>query len=505
MTNVVERVWAIAEESPAAPAVADGDNRTDYRQLVGAAAVFAARMRDAGIGPGDRVVLAVRSSVAFAVAYCGLLAAGAVVVPVNPALTTREAEHILADADCALVVADGADAAAVVVTARLREVPVLAPERPGAAGAAVTPVERDDADLAVLLYTSGTTGRPKAAMLSHGNLAAATDGFRDTFDVTPADRLGTALPLFHVFGQVVVLGTALRVGASVTVQQRYDPDALLRMLVDERLTIVCGVPTMWIDLLDAGRRLEERPDVAALRLCNSGGAALPREVARAFEEFFGAALVEGYGLSETAAAAAFQRVGAANPEGSVGRAVPGVRLAVVDDAGRPVPAGAVGEITVSGAAVTAGYWRRPDSTAEAIVDGALRTGDLGRLDAEGNLWIVDRKKDLIIRGGHNIYPREVEEVLYEHSAVREAVVVGIPDERLGEEAVAVVSLVPGSAADAHELRAWLDLRLAAPKIPRLFSIVEELPKGPTGKLLKRAIDRSRLRETAVRTSSRIAR
>ncbi|MGW6456352.1 long-chain-fatty-acid--CoA ligase [Streptomyces sp. NPDC055078] len=501
MTNAVEPVWKHAARSPGAPALRTDGSVWSYAEVAGRADAFRARLSDAGVRPGSRVLLVAPTGPDFVFAYLGILAHGAVAVTVNPQCTSAELQYFLRDAGCALAVAAHEtsdvlrEAAAATGVAFWQTATEAAGPGPGGRPGRVHEVTGGAA--AVLLYTSGTTGRPKGAVLTHANLTAAAGIYAEVLGLRADDRVGTALPLFHVFGQVAVLLMAVHAGASVSLLHPFSGGAMLRMAAEHRLTVVSGVPTMWNEMLHADSPV--RPDqLTGLRLAASGGAALPREVMRAFEERFGTAILEGYALSETSAAAAFNRPGRRVREGSVGQALPGLRVTVLDDEGQPLPAGQVGEIAVRGPVVTSGYWRRPEATAQATRNGWFRTGDMGRMDEEGYLWVVDRKKDMIIRGGYNVYPREIEEVLYEHPAVREAAVVGVPDDRLGEEVAAVVVLDPLQAVEFEELRAWLARRLASYKLPRLYHTVPSLPRGSTGKLLKQGIDRAELRLRARR-------
>jgi long-chain acyl-CoA synthetase len=300
--------------------------------------------------------------------------------------------------------------------------------------------------------------------------------------------------LFHVFGQTAVLMSALTGGATVSLLGRFTAKAMLDLLRRDRLTVMCGVPTMWNAMLhDAGDATAA--DFAQLRLAVSGGASLPPEVARAFQEKFGCTLLEGYGLTETTAVATFSGAGA--PPGSVGQAVFDTQIEIRDLSGQPVGPDTAGEVYVKGPTVMRGYHNRPDATSEVLsADGWLRTGDIGELDGAGNLRIVDRAKDLIIRGGYNVYPSEVEATLYEHPDIVEAAVVGIPHPHYGEEVAAVVVVRPGSPQDGPAITAWSRERLSAYKIPRVVHFVDELPKGSTGKIIKRAIDREPLAKIA---------
>ena len=344
------------------------------------------------------------------------------------------------------------------------------------------------------MFTSGTTGRPKGAELTVGNLLSAGDISARICDLTPDDQVGTGLPLFHVFGQTAVLMSALTAGATVSLLARFTAKAMLDMLRRDRFTIMCGVPTMWNAMLhDAGDATAA--DFAQLRLAVSGGASLPAEVARAFQQKFGCALLEGYGLTETTAVATFS--GPAAPPGTVGQAVFDTQIEIREISGEPVGPNTAGEVYVKGPTVMRGYHNRPEATAEVLsADGWLRTGDIGELDDAGNLRIVDRAKDLIIRGGYNVYPSEVEAALYEHPDIVEAAVVGIPHPHYGEEVAAVVVVRPGAPQDGPAITAWSRERLSTYKIPRIVQFVDELPKGSTGKIIKRAIDREPLAKIA---------
>jgi long-chain acyl-CoA synthetase len=292
------------------------------------------------------------------------------------------------------------------------------------------------------------------------------------------------LPLFHVFGLTCGLNATIASGSTLTLLPRFDPGKALEIIQRDRVTIFEGVPTMYAAML---HHTGERPDVSSLRLCVSGGAAMPVEVLRGFEEAFGCIILEGYGLSETSPVASFNHPDKVRKPGSIGTPIAGVEMRLIDVDGADVPPGEVGEIAIRGHNVMKGYWGRPDATAEAIQDGWFQTGDLARVDEDGYYYIVDRKKDLIIRGGYNVYPREIEEVLYEHPDVAEAAVIGIPHAELGEDVGAAVKLKPGGTATPADLRAFARERVAAYKYPRHIWIVDDLPKGPTGKILRREV------------------
>ena len=356
--------------------------------------------------------------------------------------------------------------------------------------AAATPVrdvaEKVGSDTAVILYTSGTTGRPKGAELTHANLRRNVEVMGQIFSIGPEDVILGALPLFHAFAQTCALNAAIAAGGCLSLIPRFDAGRALEIIERDRVNVFEGVPTMYSALLarsDAADR-----DVSSLRLCVSGGAALPVEVLRAFERTFACVVLEGYGLSETSPVASFNHPDRERKPGSIGTPIAGVEMKLVDEAGADVAPGEVGEIAIRGHNIMKSYWNRPDATAEAIsADGWFRSGDLARIDDDGYYFIVDRKKELIIRGGYNVYPREIEEVLYEHPAVLECAVIGIPHASLGEEVGAAVALKPGAEATPEELRAFVKSQVAAYKYPRQVWLLDSLPKGPTGKILKREI------------------
>jgi long-chain acyl-CoA synthetase len=335
-------------------------------------------------------------------------------------------------------------------------------------------VDRRVDDTAVILYTSGTTGTPKGAELTHGNLLVNVEVSVGLFDIDARTVTLGALPFFHAFGQTCALNATMAVGGTLTLLPRFDAGRALEIIARDGVTLFEGVPTMFAGMLHD----ENEADTSTLEVCVSGGAAMPVEVMRAFEERFGCQILEGYGLSETSPVASFNRRDRVRKPGSIGLPVDGVEMKVLDD----------GEIAIRGHNVMKGYWRRPDDTANAIdADGWFRSGDIGRVDEDGYFFIVDRKKELVIRGGFNVYPREIEEVAYTHPAVREVAVIGVPHETLGEEVGAAFALKSGAQITPEELRDYVKARVAAYKYPRVVWIVDELPKGPTGKILKREI------------------
>lgn len=498
MANPVAALWKGADTHPDRIAVRSGDRILRYGELRDRIARSAAHFAGLGITPGDRVLLVAPSIPEFVIAYYGLHTIGATVITVNTMSTTHEIDYVVDDSGTSLIVAWQESAAAADLVATEHGIPFVE-VRPfeddaSADGPSVdTFVERDENDTAVILYTSGTTGKPKGAQLSIANVNAAPIAFRPALRLGDEERWATALPLFHCFGQVVVMHNALSWGGSLSLLSPFAPVEFMNRLRDERVTIACGVPTMWNGMLQSASGYAPT-DFEDLRLACSGGASMPGEVIRAFADKFGCAILEGYGLTETAGTATFRNLDGAPKVGTVGTALPGFTIEVRDPDGTPLRDDEVGEIFIKGPTVMTGYWNRPEATASELIDGWLRTGDIGSMDTEGDVRIIDRAKDLIIRGGYNVYPREVEEVLYTHPDIVEVAVVGVPDSHYGEEIAAVIAVRSGATLTTDTLREWAKERLSAYKVPRIVHVVDELPKGATGKILKRAIDRDSLRE-----------
>jgi len=489
MTSLATNLANSARQNPRRPAVRLDDAVMTYADLDDRTARVAGWLRRRGVEPGDRIGIMLPNVLAFPILYYGALRAGGVVVPMNPLLKSREIRHYLADSGARLVFAwqtAAGEAASGASAAGAESVLVAEPALTEAADWPASPevADRTDDDTAVILYTSGTTGTPKGAELTHSNMRLNASVTASTLlHLRPEDVIMGCLPMFHSFGQTCGLNASVLVGASVTLIPRFDPVTALKIIERDRVTVFEGVPTMYTAMLAAGAGTA---DVSTLRMCVSGGAALPVELLRGFTTTFGAEIVEGYGLSETSPVASFNRLGNSRP-GSIGYPIDGVEMRLVDSEGNDVPVGEVGEIAIRGHNVMKGYWNHPDATAEAIRDGWFLTGDMATRDGDGFYYIVDRKKDLIIRGGFNVYPREVEEVLYEHPAVLEAAVIGLAHPTHGEEVGAAVVLKPGGRATVEELREHVKQRVAAYKYPRHVWLIDDLPKGATGKILKREI------------------
>ena len=494
--NVADLLDTAARHFPAAPAIVFEGRSTTYAALREMVQRAAAGLLDAGVEPGERVALFLPNIPEFVIAYQACQWAGAVAVSVNAMLTTEELQYLLEDSGVKLVfttqalwpaleplvqsvlggahqvvVCDGAVAGA----RTLDEFGRVALDAP--------PVDRDAADPAAILYTSGTTGRQKGATLSVGNIVSNVHSTRHTLHLTPDDRLLLFLPLFHVFGQNFIMGSALASGAAIVMHRRFERDAVLNSIARDGVSMFFAVPTIYIMLLADGIQ----PAVmAGVRYFFSAAATMPVEIAARWSDIFGLPIHEGYGLTETSPSASYNHQWRHRP-GSIGTPIDNVEMRVVDADDTPVPSGIWGEICIKGPNVMLGYWNKPTETADALRGGWLHTGDVGYMDSDGYFFIVDRTKDMINSAGFKIWPREVEEVLYRHPAVGECAVFGVPDPVKGEVTVAAVVLAPGTQTSDAELEAFCRERLATYKVPRGFDFVTALPKSATGKVLKRVL------------------
>ncbi|GAB3206126.1 long-chain-fatty-acid--CoA ligase [Nocardia tengchongensis] len=526
MLNLAVLLEDSARRSPGIDAVVCDLERLTYAELDARANQVAHLLTARGIEPGDKVALSCPNLPEFVICYYGIVKAGAVVVPLNILLRPREIAYHLDDAEAALYLCfegttelpmgeygwEGFQQAPdcrdmVLITADPRARSPYPGVEAFARAVAELPgrfdtVARRPEDTAVILYTSGTTGRPKGAELTHANMVMNALTADRLFDNRP-DRHDThlvALPLFHSFGQTIHMNAGLSVGSTLVLMPRFDAVAALRALADERVTFFAGVPTMYWGLL---RALDDTVDVgriaATLRKAVSGGAALPVETMTRFAQRFGVPILEGYGLSETSPLALFADPERDSRPGSIGIPVWGIEVRLIDPEWKTVAGtGEIGEIAVRGHNVMKGYHRRPDATAEVMREGWFRTGDLARRDADGYYYIVDRAKDMIVRGGFNVYPREIEEVLHTHPAVALAAVIGVPDEHYGEEIKACVVPEPGAEVTAHELIDWCREQLAAYKYPRVVEFTGTLPMTASGKILKRELAQAHNRIIASR-------
>ncbi|MGW5861657.1 long-chain-fatty-acid--CoA ligase [Streptomyces sp. NPDC055239] len=485
-------VASILKESavrhPDRTAIVDGDVRVSYRSLWLDVLRFAARLRAHGVGPGVRVALLLPNTTDFPRAYYAALAAGGTVVPVHALLVADEVAYVLRHSDCHVIVT--ADPLEAVAKAAATEVGIDVLHVTTADEPLESVEPRDAEDTAVILYTSGTTGRPKGALLTHGNLVMnASVCAQDLFALTPDDVVLGCLPLFHSFGQSCAMNAALRAGSALVLCARFTGPGALDLMAAEGVSVFMGVPTMYHALTETVEHGGRRP--GGLRMAVSGGAALPTALLERFETAFGTVVLEGYGLTETSPAALFNQLATGRRPGTVGHPIWGVEAAVADPEADDrivfLAPGDVGEVVLRGHNIFAGYLDDPAATAAAVVDGWFRTGDLGVHDTDGYLSIVDRKKDLIIRGGFNVYPREVEETLARHPSVAQVSVLGLPDEARGEEICAAVVLRPGATDAPDDIVAWAREHLGRHKYPRVVRLLRELPLGPSGKILKREL------------------
>ncbi|MCB9682562.1 MAG: long-chain fatty acid--CoA ligase [Alphaproteobacteria bacterium] len=505
--NLATLLQTSAHATPDAPALTIGPRTLSYATLDGHARRFASALRRLGVRPGQHVALLLPNVPQFTIAYYGAhtrrLPGGAAqraghragggsatsTTPTRPCSSPGRASWRPRNrASTAWPTASS------LIVARADATDTSAPAGAESFTALVggsDPVDDHHTtmpdDTAVILYTSGTTGKPKGAELTHFNMFYNADYVRtDLLKVQAGDVALATLPLFHSFGQTVVQNGMLSTGGHVVLLPRFTPDDAFGLMARHGVTLFAGVPTMYFALLHHPGA--DAYDLSSLRLCVSGGSAMPVEVMRAFDDKYGVNILEGYGLSETSPVASFNRLDVPKKAGSIGLPIRGVQFRLEDDQGGVVrDVDTPGEICIKGHNVMRGYYKRPEATAEAIRDGWFHSGDIGIVDADGYYRIVDRKKDMILRGGFNVYPREVEEVLYAHPAIGEAAVVGVPHDSHGEEVHAVVACKPGKTVTADEVVAWCKEQLAAYKYPRVVHVRDSLPKGPTGKILKRVL------------------
>ncbi len=501
--NIATMLRESAKKDPDKPLCHINDLTFSYAQVDEISGRVAGALLATGLQRGDKVALQLPNLPQFLFTYFGLMKAGLVMVPLNPLLRAPEVKYHLEDSEAKVLITFEMFAEeAYKGASELDGVTTYVVNMPGndqrPEGTKhfdelyfaddtrdIEPTDADDT--AVLLYTSGTTGKPKGAELTHLNLYMNCTVAGELFEFQETDIGVAVLPLFHVFGLSSVLNTSVRYGGTIVLIPRFELEPVVDAIAKHRCTIFSGVPTMYFGLLNMDLTGK---DLSSLRVGVSGGAAIPGEVIKAFEEKFpGCVVLEGYGLSESTSTTTFNVNAEQRKVLSIGKPIWGVEVRVVDDQDQPLEPGEenVGEIVIRGHNIMKGYYNKPEATAEAFKGGWFHTGDLAYMDKDGYFFIVDRKKDLVIRGGYNVYPREIEEVLFEHPAVAEAAVIGKPDEKLGEEVLAFVSLKSGASAEPEELIAFAKERLAAYKYPREVRIVDELPKGATGKILKKEL------------------
>lgn len=466
-----------------------GDQEFRYGDLLVQARRLAWHLQgDLRVRAGDRVALWLKNCPAFVPSLFGILKSGAVVVPVNNFLKPDEVAYILKDAGIRVMICDDPPAEAL---DRLRaQVPELRvwnieafeglAEAPESTDPLCLGQGRGEEDLAVVIYTSGTTGRPKGAMLSHGNLLHNVESCRQVLAAVEGDRFVVLLPMFHSFMLCVCVFLPMLVGGSmVMIRSLHPPKNILREIIQHRATILPSIPQFFRTLANA-----PLPGELPLRVCISGGAPLPVEILREFREKMPIPLIEGYGLSEASPVVSMNPMDGSAKEGSIGRPIPGVEISVQNEEGEVLPVGEVGEICVRGGNVMLGYWNQPEETSRVLRDDWLRTGDIGYEDADGYFFITDRKKDMLLVNGVNVYPREIEEVIYQFPGVKEAAVVGVKDARKGEQPVAFVVAGEGASIEEKALHDFVRERLADYKVPRRVHFLSALPRNATGKVLK---------------------
>ena len=489
--NISQILFNTVKKAPKHPAIVFKNENLTYQELAEQVKEKAAGLKKYGLQDGSHVALMAANKPEYAIAYFSLLALGAIVVPINPTFKASEIIYILNDAEAEAIIVDEAGIGevkkAVNELSTVKQIFSLPPEDSLIHWEAVNgdpadfwPEPKAPQDDAQIIYTSGTTGKPKGAIITHGNLEWMTQTSADILELTKEDRVLVVLPLFHAYAKLQGLLQCVFIGCTIYLEERFIPDVILQRMAEERITVFFGVPTMYTMFVHSPRIKEL--DFSSLRKAGSGGASLPVEILEKVKTEMGVEIGEGYGQTESTVMISCFPNESVKKAGSVGLPLPGIELKIVDASGREVPAGEVGEIIFKGPNTMKGYYKKEEETNETIKDGWLYTGDLGRQDEHGYLYIVDRKKDMIIRGGYNVYPREIEEVLYTHPDIVECAVVGESDPVFGEEVAAYI--VSRSEGNPEEIAAFCKQRLAHYKVPRRIYFLKELPKTTTGKILK---------------------
>ncbi|HFE53443.1 MAG TPA: long-chain fatty acid--CoA ligase [Bacteroidetes bacterium] len=498
MSELITKLESVVAEHADQPALVFREHTVTYARFSEAVNRLARALVDLGVQRGDRVALMLPNIVQFPVAYYAILRAGAAVVPINITYKQNELRYILEDSEAKGIIAwEGFVSTVVAAVDSLDQCSVeifLGDRIPSGAHSYVRlqekseplaePVETSDEDVAVILYTAGTTGRPMGAELTHSSLKASAEILWDQFRFQSGDRHLAALPLYHAFGQAVTMNAPLLTGGCVVLEPKFDPAHVLESLQQHEVRWLAAVPTMLAQLLEAADDETELPN---LRYCITSGAPIAEELVTGFEERFGARVLPGYGLTETFSLVACTRLDRDWRPGSVGQPLYGIEVAVFSEADEFLRPGKVGEVVVKGPTVLRDYLNRPKATEEVLRNGWLHTGDIGYLDDEGYLFLVDRKKDVIIKGGFSIFPSEIEQCLLGHPAVERAVVIGVPDPKQGEEVKAYVVLREGAKVSAEELINYCRDRMALYKCPRYIAFCDEVPRSTTGRILKRML------------------
>jgi len=479
--------------NPEAIALKYKDSVVTYGELDKNVTGYANYFKKLGLKTGEKVILSCINSPEFIYSYFGVVRNGGIIVPINVLLTMEEIAYLVKDSEARimiihpLILQKARITKETIQNALNIDVIVLDDELKKEISCMSDSQFEDFTDLnavSTFLYTSGTTGKQKAAMLTHKNLVFNAEQCRLGLKGLPEDNYMCVLPMFHVFAFTACVLMPLWTGATVVIMETFQPKELIESLIKEKITVFMGVPSMYVVLLEAGKSNISFPD---LRLAVSGGAALPVEIFRKAKEVLKLPIVEGYGLTEASPAVCFNPIDGVQKEGSIGLPLPYQQCRIVDDNNVEVPVGEVGELAVKGDNVMLGYYKQEEETRKTLVDGWLLTGDMARMDEDGYIYIVDRKKDMVIVGGLNVYPREVEEVIYQYSKVKEAAVIGLEDKLRGEYVKAFVVLKEGEECTSRELLRYLKERLASYKLPREIEFIPELPKNSTGKILKRLL------------------
>ncbi|MFS0865409.1 fatty acid--CoA ligase family protein [Fredinandcohnia sp. 179-A 10B2 NHS] len=509
--NLTKQLGETAKKYFDKPAYIFNNTSSTYAELDGAVTKFASGLEKLGVKKGDHIALVLGNTPHFVIGLYGALRLGATVIPINPIYTPDEIGYIVNNGDVRAIItldllvplfekknahlpnvehiiacetpqgaSSGFDISSLIILPKLKSFSEVI----GSGDLTFVGPELDEDDMAVILYTSGTTGKPKGAMLTHKNLYSNARDIAEYLKITDQDKVITTLPMFHVFCLSVALNAPLMNGGTLLIVPKFSPKEIFHIAKTHEATVFAGVPTMYNFLLQYPEGNPE--DLKSLRLCISGGAAMPVALLKGFEQKFNVLVSEGYGLSEASPVTCFNPLDRPRKAGSIGTSIVNVENRVVDENGEEVPAGQVGELVVRGPNVMKGYYKLPEETAATIKDGWLYTGDLAKMDEEGYFYIVDRKKDMIIVGGYNVYPREVEEVLYNHPEVVEVAVLGVPDPNLGE-AVNCYVVVKDQSLTEEAILEYCREHLAKYKVPSKIEFLEELPKNTTGKILRRAL------------------
>jgi long-chain acyl-CoA synthetase len=489
-------------------AIVWNDKEYSFKDLDSMSNKFAHALLEKGLTKGDRVCIFMQNSPEFVVSHFGIIKAGCITVPLNVMYRKRELVHMVNDSGATVMVTSEGNLPYVLEFRNdlksLREIIVTSSNVPEGCLSFYrllengvdkpTDVRNADDDVAVICYTSGTTGSAKGAMITHSNFISNISTLSQLWELTDRDKLMMALPMFHVHGLGIAVHGMVYCGYTMVLLERFDAKKVMEGIEKYKCTVFMGVPTMYIKLLELD---DCKYDLSSMRLWTVGSAPMPVDAMEKFKERYGFELLERYGMTETAVVIASNPLKGKRKPGSVGLPIPGVEVMIVDDEDNPLPVNEVGEIVVRGPNIMKGYWNRPQETEEAFRNGWFHTGDLGKIDEEGYLHIVGRKKEMIISGGFKVFPREVEEVLHTHPKVKEVAVVGIPDPVRGESVKAYIVLKDGTTATEKELDEYCRNNLAAFKVPRIYEFVSSIPRTPSGKILNRLLSQAKVKDLMI--------